>query len=165
MLLFLSKLVFQVYISCLLVAIGPTCVVNHCWGNNGIACGQKNGGLYKYPSRINVSYLSALFWSVYFRATNLMQIPVPVHKNINIIFALLMDSELGRHKWTLNGKFISVLRTVPMSALSSSYRCLPDDLTLTSWWDTWHPHIAAVAKGMMTSCLLPSERLKEDIDD
>lgn len=36
---------------------------------------------------------------------------------------------------------------------------------IASRLDTWHPHVAAEAKGMMTSCLLLSERLKEDIDD
>lgn len=48
--------------------------------------------------------------------------------------------------------------------LSSRHRW-SDGLTLVSRWDARHPHIAAVAKGMMTSCLLLSERLKEDIDD
>ena len=52
--------------SCLLVVIGPNCVVNHSWGNNGLGCGQKNGGFYKYMGRINVGYLSVLFWSVLF---------------------------------------------------------------------------------------------------
>lgn len=50
--------------SCLLVVIGPSCVLNHSWGNNGLECGQKNGGLYKYLSRINVGSLSVLFGSV-----------------------------------------------------------------------------------------------------
>lgn len=53
----------------LLCAIGPTCVVNHSCGRNGLECGQKNGGLYKYLSRINVGYISVLFWSVYFYPT------------------------------------------------------------------------------------------------
>lgn len=86
--------------SCLLVVIGPTCMVNHSWGNNGLACGQKNGALYKYLSRINVGYLSVLFWSVHFHpagATNQMQIPVQ-NINADIIFACLMDSGLEHHK-------------------------------------------------------------------
>lgn len=50
--------------SCLLVVIGPGCVLNRSWGNNSLECGQKNEGLYKYLGRINVGCLSVLFWSV-----------------------------------------------------------------------------------------------------
>lgn len=94
--------------SCLFVAIGPTRVLNHSRGNNGLSCGQKNGGLYKYLSRINVSYLSLLFWSVYFHMTgapNQMHIPVK-NTNIKIIFATSTDSEERGNQITPNGKHI-----------------------------------------------------------
>lgn len=86
--------------SCLLVVIGPTCVVNHSWRNNGSAGGLKNGGLYKYLSRINVGCMSVLFWSgIFIRRERPIRIQIPVQNiNINIIFALLMDPNGGHHK-------------------------------------------------------------------
>lgn len=122
-------------------------------GKQWFSMWTENGGLYKYLSRINVGYMSVLFWSVHFHpkwATNQMQIPV---------------RELKHPKWTLNVRHLSLLGMVPRSTVSSTCLCCPDDPTLNSQWDKWHSHIAQVAKGMMTSCLLLSERLKEDSDD
>lgn len=76
--------------SCLLLVIGPNCAVNHGEQNNGRAWGEKNGGLCKYPSRIDVDYPSVLFCSARF--------PSPTDQiaagniNIDIISALEMDA-------------------------------------------------------------------------
>lgn len=76
--------------SCLLLVIGPNCAVNHSEQNSGRAWGEKNGGLCKYLSGIDVAYPSVLFCSVHF--------PSPADQiaagniNIDIISALEMDA-------------------------------------------------------------------------
>ena len=107
--------------------------------------------------------MSVLFWPVHFHPKGTTN-QIPVEKkyiNIDVVFCSLSGSRC-RAPRALNGK---LLISSHAYTLLSWRHCGPDDLTSTSRWDTWHPHIAAVAKGMMTSCLLLSQRPEEDFDD
>lgn len=74
----------------LLLVIGPNCAVNHSEQNNGRAWGEKNGGLCKYLSGMDVDYPSALFCSR--RFPSLTDQIAAGNINIDIISALEMDA-------------------------------------------------------------------------
>ncbi len=49
----------------------------------------------------------------------LIRLQIPVQNiNIDIVFALLMDPDVGRHQGTFSGKLTFVLRTVSTSTIS-----------------------------------------------